>query len=163
MDLVELYFEVVYPIFPFFHKPSFIRSVSRAEFATKKSLFAATMAACALVSARARDGAIFNPKWDIDALKETDSEAFYAEAVKHANEDDLPQDHNLMKAHALLAITAIQYGRIKSMHQHLGRYHMLVAMDGLHDEENWPKDIGIVEAEERRRLVRQLQASTDQN
>jgi hypothetical protein len=26
-------------------------------------------------------------------------------------------------------------------------------MDGLHDEANWPKDIGIVEIEERRRLV----------
>ena len=36
----------------------------------------------------------------------------------------------------------------------LGNTTHSVAMDGLHDESNWPKDIGIVETEERRRLVR---------
>jgi hypothetical protein len=38
------------------------------------------------------------------------------------------------------------------MHQQLGRYHALVAMDGLHDEANWPPNISFVEIEERRRL-----------
>ncbi len=39
------------------------------------------------------------------------------------------------------------------MHRYLGLYHSLVAIDGLHDERNWPKEIVIVEIEERRRLV----------
>jgi hypothetical protein len=74
MDLVELYFEIVYPIFPFYHQPTFIRSISRGEYTTKRTLFAATMAVCALVSARARDGAISNPRWNIESLQATESE-----------------------------------------------------------------------------------------
>jgi hypothetical protein len=38
------------------------------------------------------------------------------------------------------------------MHQYLGMYHSLMAMNGLHDENNWP-EMGMVEAEECRRLV----------
>lgn len=65
------------------------------------------------------------------------------------------RDHSLnaMRACALLAITSIQYGQIRLMHQYLGRYHALVSMDALHNEANWPRDIGFVETEERRRLV----------
>ena len=29
MSLVELYFEIVYPIFPLFHRPTYFRKVSR--------------------------------------------------------------------------------------------------------------------------------------
>lgn len=59
-----------------------------------------------------------------------------------------------MRTCALLALVGIQAGKIDVMHQYLGLYHSLVAIDGLHDEKNWPKEIGIVEIEERRRLVR---------
>lgn len=152
MDLVELYFEIVYPIFPLYHQPSFIRSISRGEYTTKRSLFADTMAVCALVSARVRDRAVFNPGWDTTSLQETEPEVFYREASRQTASDDIVADLNLMRAHAVLSITAIQHGKIRDMHQHLGRYHTLVAMDGLHDEANWPKGIGIVETEERRRL-----------
>ncbi|KAK3175771.1 hypothetical protein K4F52_010011 [Lecanicillium sp. MT-2017a] len=44
VDLVDLYFEIVYPIFPFFHQPSFTRRISRADYTTDRPLFAATMA-----------------------------------------------------------------------------------------------------------------------
>jgi hypothetical protein len=151
MDLVELYFEIVYPIFPFFHQPSFVRAVSRGQHMKDQKLFAATIAVCALVSARVRDGAVTNPKWDISTLQETSSEAFYVEAAKQAVLGKVP-DLNLMRANAVLAIAAIQNGNIRDMHLHLGRYHTLVAMDGLHDETNWPKQTGLIEVEERRRL-----------
>jgi hypothetical protein len=112
------------------------------------------MGVCALASARARDGAIFSNRFNPDLLNEIDSETFF-----NAAKEEIPvnlvtaRDHNCMRACALLAITAIQYGQIRVMHQYLGRYHALVAMDGLHDEVNWPNDIGHVEREERRRLV----------
>jgi hypothetical protein len=115
------------------------------------------MAVCALVSARVRDQAIFNPSWDVHELSVTPSETFYDAAVRHcANCEDSSQAHtiNTLRSCALLALTAIQYGKIREMQLFLGKYHTLVAMDGLHDESNWPKDIGIVETEERRRLVR---------
>jgi len=58
-----------------------------------------------------------------------------------------------MRTCALLAVYGIQVGRIDVMHQYLGLYSSLVSMDSLHDEKNWPKNIGIVEIELRRRLV----------
>lgn len=112
------------------------------------------MGVCALASARARDGAVFSNRFVPEFLSEVASETFF-----DAAKDQIPinlataRDHNCMRACALLAITSIQYGQIRAMHQQLGRYHALVAMDGLHDEVNWPKDMGHVEREERRRLV----------
>lgn len=151
MDLVEIYFQVVYPIFPFFHQPTTIRRVSRGEHQTSKSHFAVTMAMCALASARARDGAIFTNQWDLSALSKVSSETFFAAA-----ESVLPKgpikDFDVMRAFALLSITAIQYGQPRTMLYYLGLYHTCVEVDGLHDEANWSKDSGIVALEERRRL-----------
>ena len=151
MDLVELYFEIVYPIFPFFHRPSFVRAISRGQHLKDRNLFAATLAVCALVSARIRDGAVTNPKWDLNTLQETTSEVFYTEAAKQALLGKV-SDLNLMRSNAVLALAAIQNGNTRDMHLHLGRYHTLVAMDGLHDETNWSKQMGLIEVEERRRL-----------
>lgn len=115
------------------------------------------MAACALASARVRDGAIYSDSWDLATLREPSSEVFY-EASKNAIPDELSIARGLdyLRAYALLALVDIQYGQIRAMHHHLGLYHSLVAMDGLHDEANWPENLGIVETEERRRLVSYL-------
>lgn len=115
------------------------------------------MAVCALVSARVRDQAIFNPAWDIQELSETPSETFYDAAIRYsAGCEDSVEAHpfNTLRCFALLALTAIQYGKIREMQLFLGKYHTFAAMDGFHNESNWPKDIGIIETEERRRLVR---------
>lgn len=160
MDLVEIYFEVVYPIFPFFHRPTFVRRVSRAEYTTERSLFSVTMALCALVSSRIRDGSVTNPKWDLEPLHKIQPGLFYDEAKKQLLDLTTESNLNILRAHAILAIAAIQKEKIRDMHQHLGTYHTLVAMDGLHDEANWPSEIGVVEREERRRLVRYAQKMT---
>ncbi|KAL6827633.1 fungal-specific transcription factor domain-containing protein [Trichoderma camerunense] len=154
VDLVELYFEIVYPIFPFFHQPSFTRKISRAEYNTNQSLFATTMAVCALVGGRVRDGSVMNPRWDVQALqRETLPDTFYAEAKRQLLDNGLDNsDFNILRGHAIMAITAIQNGKIRDMHHHLGIYHTFMAMDGLHDEVNWPSGIGIIEREERRRM-----------
>ncbi|KAG8670811.1 hypothetical protein FPOAC1_004045 [Fusarium poae] len=152
MDLVEIFFEVVYPIFPFFHQPTFIRQVSRAEYTSERSTFSVTMALCALVSGRIRDGSVTNPKWDLEPLHKIPPEIYYDEAKKQLLNITAESGINVLRAHAILAVAAIQNGKIRDMHQHLGAYHTLVAMDGLHDEANWPAGIGFVEREERRRL-----------
>lgn len=153
MDLVELYFEIVYPIFPFFHQPSFLRRVSRAHYSTDRSFFAVTMAICALIRSRVRDGSITNSRWDLDALKQPGPEVFYKEAQRQAASFGMAAKLDVLRTHAILAITAIQNGNIREMRWHLGTYQSLVAVDGLHDEANWPHEISIVEREERRRLV----------
>ena len=58
-----------------------------------------------------------------------------------------------LRSCALLVLFCIQVGKIEIMHHYLGQYHSLVAKGGLHDESNWPKEVGIVEVEERRRLI----------
>ncbi|KLP13484.1 C6 transcription factor [Fusarium fujikuroi] len=152
MDLVEIYFEIVYPIFPFFHQPTFVRRISRAEYTSEKSIFSVTMALCALVSGRIRDGSVTNPKWDLESLHKIRPELFYDEAKKQLLELATESNIHILRAHAILAIAAIQNGKTRDMHHHLGLYHTLVAMDGLHNEANWPRNIDVVEREERRRL-----------
>ncbi|MCJ1477413.1 hypothetical protein MMC13_006084 [Lambiella insularis] len=153
LALVDIYFEVVYPIFPLFHRPTLLRKLSRREYLTDRGFYAAVMATCALASARARDGALFSEDQDPSRYAEPPSEAFFAAA-----KDVMPKDFSLCKgfgysrACALLAITGIQYGQIDALHQYLGTYHSLLTMETLHDEAHWPSGIGLVETEERRRL-----------
>ncbi|KAJ5650521.1 uncharacterized protein N7484_004244 [Penicillium longicatenatum] len=152
-NLVQVYFEIVYPIFPLFHKPSFIERINNQEHLQSQSLFASTMAVCSLVSGRARDGALYTNRWHREELSEPPSEAFYAAA-----KDSLPRDlaaakgFNYMRACAILAIASIQNGQIKNMQKYSGMYHTLTTMEGFHDEKLWPKDISPIETEERRRL-----------
>lgn len=141
--------------FPLFHKPSFIERINNQEHLRNQGLFASTMAVCALVSGRARDGALYTNRWRREDLLEPPSEAFFAAA-----KDSLPRDlaaakgMNYMRACAILAIASIQNGHIKNMQKYSGMYHTLTTMEGLHDEKLWPKDINAIEVEERRRLVR---------
>lgn len=154
VDLTDLYFEIVYPIFPLFHQPSFTRRISRAEYMHEPALFAATMAACALVSRRIRDGAVANSQWDLSTLRTTTNpDNFIAQAKTALSRQETKSDLNTLRAHAMLALASIQQGNTKDMHFHLGMYHTLVAMDKLHDESLWPSNIGVIEREERRRLV----------
>lgn len=140
--------------FPLFHKQSFIERINNQEHLRNQGLFASTMAVCALVSGRARDGALYSTRWQREELIEPPSEAFYAAA-----KDSFPRDlalargFNYMRACAILAIASIQNGQIKNLQKYSGMYHTLTTMEGLHDEKLWPKDIGIIETEERRRLV----------
>ena len=152
VDLVELYFEIVYPIFPLFHQPSFVRKISRAEYTSNRSLFAVTMAVCALVSARVRDGAVFNPRWDVRGLQKTKPQIYYIQAIQQAREIPNISDINAPRTYAILALAAIQEGQTRDMQEHLGHYHTILAMEGSHDEDSWPAGLGVIETEERRRL-----------
>lgn len=154
VDLVEVYFEVVYPIFPWFHRPSFLRKISRGEYHDDRPLFACTMAVCALSSARASDNALADPSTHVQELSSIPSQTFHDAAVDALPKSDTPeQSLNIMRTYALLSLIAIQYGRPRDMQGYLGKYHALVSMDRLHDEANWPSNLGIIELEERRRLV----------
>ena len=156
MSLAEVYFEVVYPIFPLFHQPTYLRRIARAEYTSDRHLFSTTMALCALVSARVRDQALFNTSYDIEELTKVPCESFYEAAAKASVDmatETSTQNLDLLRTCALLSLTAVQCNKIRDMQRFLGRYHTLVAMDRLQDESNWPAGMGIVETEERRRLV----------
>ncbi|KAJ5647652.1 hypothetical protein N7490_004024 [Penicillium lividum] len=152
-NLVQVYLEIVYPIFPLFHMPSFIEQVNNKKHLSNPGLFASTMAVCSLVAGRARDGALYSNRWDRDELIDPPSEIFFIAA-----RDSIPRDLiaakgiHYMRACAILAIASIQNSQIKNMQKYSGLYHALASMDGLYDEKLWPNDLSPIEMEERRRL-----------
>jgi hypothetical protein len=153
MDLTEIYFEVVYPVFPYFHRATLLRKVSRGEYATNRPLFASVLAMCALSSARVRDGALYTGKWDANSLQSPSSEELFEaarEAVPH--DASLTQDFDYARCYALLAITSIQYGDTPRMNYYIGLCQGFISVGMLHDEGNWPAGLNHVELEERRRL-----------
>lgn len=121
------------------------------------SFFAEIMSICALSSAKAMDESLIR-QWALDDFKGLSSEDFYA-AAKELVPQMLSDLRSLewMRTCAMLALYGLHTNKLDVMHQYLGTYLNIVTMDGLHDEENWPKDIGVVEVEMRRRLVCLLQ------
>lgn len=149
---LEIYMDVVYPIYPLFHGPTLWERIRKRHQLVDRGFFASVMAACALAAARVRDGAI-GKRYNFSETPEKSSEIFFAAAQDCVLKDlSRAQDFGYMRACALLALTAIQYGQIKTMHQYIGTYSTLSAMHHFHDESHWPQDTSVVEKEERRRL-----------
>ncbi|TKA66955.1 hypothetical protein B0A55_09031 [Friedmanniomyces simplex] len=150
--LIEVYIEIVYPLFPLFHVPTLRERLQQREHLTDRGFFASVMAACALAAARVRDGATSDHRHLIDSPEKA-SEIFFA-AAQDAIGKDFSKAHGLgsMRACGLLAVTAIQYGQIRTMHEYLGKYMTLRAMQQCHDERYWPPGISVIEREERRRI-----------
>lgn len=149
---LRIYMDIIYPIYPLFHGPTMWEHLQKQCHLTNRAFFASIMAACALAAARARDGAT-GDSYSCSQTLENSSEIFFA-AAQDAIWKDLSRAQGLgyMRACCLLALTSIQYGQIQSMHQYMGTYHSLSAMQHFHDESKWPTGISVVEREERRRL-----------
>lgn len=119
-----------------------------------KGFFCTIMAACALSSARVRDGALVSLSSYPANLQAVPPETFFAAA-----RDNLPkdmtgaQDFDSLRACALLSIASIQNLEIEVMHMYIGLYFTMVATWGWHTESNWPAGLSPIEMEERRRLV----------
>lgn len=110
------------------------------------------MAACALASARARDGALGIPLKFHDTPEKI-SEVFFVAAQDAINQDLAhAQGTEFMKACGLLALTGIQYGSVATTQRYLGQFWTLAGMQSLYDEEKWPSDLTVVDIQERRRL-----------
>ncbi|KAK0264163.1 hypothetical protein B0A54_12693 [Friedmanniomyces endolithicus] len=149
---IEVYIEIVYPIFPLFHVPSLREKLHQRLHLTDRGFFASVMAACALAAARVRDGATCDYR-HLTESPEKALEIFFA-AATDAIGKDFSKAHGLgsMRACGLLAVTAIEYGQIRTMHEYLGKYMTLRAMQQCHDERFWPPGVSIIEREERRRI-----------
>ena len=153
-NLAEIYFETIYPIFPLFHRQTLLRRIDRREYAQQAPFFACVQALSALVIARVRDGALFSDRWQADLVEAMPSSSTVAAAAQLAIPLDARAADSLdyLRAVHLLALTSMQNGLTKDMHMWVGVYHMLVRVNGLRDEDNWPVGLGIIELEERRRV-----------
>ncbi|EGY21475.1 uncharacterized protein VDAG_10457 [Verticillium dahliae VdLs.17] len=151
--LLAVYFETVYPIFPLFDRPNVDRRLSADEQIHNRGFFCSVMAACALASARVRDGALVSLGSHTQELLTMPPETFLSAA-----QDTLPgdllhsQDFDFLRACALLAIASIQDGKIDAMRMYIGHYFTMTATWQWHDEATWPPGLSPVELEERRRL-----------
>lgn len=153
LDLVNIFFEVIFPIFPLFHKPRLLHRVASGEHLRNRSFYAAVISTCALVIARVRDGATDNMKRDALSLEGRSSESFFAAATKALPATAaLTGELGYMQAYMLLSITSIQYGDSLKARYYLNLYHNCVAVGLLHNEEEWPHGLSTDEIEERRRL-----------
>lgn len=115
--------------------------------------YASIMAACALASARVRDGAMPGAIPETLKRNETTSEVFYT-AAKEAFSKDLSETKTVeyVRACTLLSLTCIQYGNAQDVQQFLGRAFTITAMSRFYDEKHWPSDISESHRETYRRI-----------
>ncbi|KAK3307781.1 uncharacterized protein B0T15DRAFT_84948 [Chaetomium strumarium] len=154
--LFSVYCETVYPIFPFFDPVSFQQRLDALEHTRNRAFFCSAMAACALASARIRDGAPASARAGAGAGREPAEmppEIFFAAAEEALPKDILQcHDFDYLRGYALLALTSIQDAKIAAMHKYIGYYFTMLAINQWHDESNWPTGLHASEREERRRL-----------
>lgn len=148
--LLSVYHETVHPIFPFFDFTKLQARLGVVEHARNRAFFCTVMAACALASARLRDGALGSQQ---DGLLRIPPEAFFAAAEEALPKDLLQcQDFDYLRGYALLALASIQDAKIGAMQMYIGHYFTILSINQWHDESNWPMGLQPVEIEERRRL-----------
>lgn len=153
LELVNISFEVMFPIFPLFSKPTILQRVASGEHLRNRPFYTAVVSLCALIVARVRDGAIETSKRDALPLEGRPSEFFFAAATKALPASAaLTREIEYMQAYVLLSITSIQYGESVKARYYLNLYHNCVAVGLLHNEEEWPSGLSVDEIEERRRL-----------
>ncbi|CAK7265211.1 hypothetical protein SEPCBS119000_001396 [Sporothrix epigloea] len=175
--LACVYHETVFPIFPFFDPVRLQRRLAQYDHASNRAFFSSVMAACALASARARDGALSSPndRGDVGGSSsgitagtgvlasptsamggspiDVPPEMFYAAAEEALPKDILQcRDFEYLRALALLSIASIQDAKIAVMQKYIGHYFTLLAINQWHDETKWPQGLHPIEVEERRRL-----------
>lgn len=148
--------------FPFFDPVRLERRLQAFEHTRNRGFFCSVMAACALSSARIRDGALASSQQCPEDLGAMCPEMFFAAA-----EDALPKnmlqcrDFDCLRGYALLALASLQDAKIRAMHMYIGHYFTILAINQWHDESNWPEGMQESEKEERRRLVSQSNAPQD--
>lgn len=153
IKIAEVYFETIYPVFPFFHRQTLLKRIEMGEHQRSPSCYSTMMSVCALTVARIRDGAPYSNIWstaDVNALPKSDTlvRAVYDVLPKGP---DLCENFDYLRCCGLLALTNIQNGRLKEFHYWLGTYCTLLRLDSLQNEDAWPDGLSRIEVEERRR------------
>lgn len=130
-----------------------IQRVMNGDYMTDPSFFACTMTLCALASARAADGALFPGRWNSQMLRMPPAN-FFLGAAKSVMARELCslKGLNWLRTCGLIALYGVQINNVTIINGYLGMYYSLVSIDNLHHEENWPKDMGILDRELMRRL-----------
>jgi len=111
------------------------------------------MAACALTSARIRDGAYAGHISDDLQRPESSSEIFFTAACESLDIDSAKTGTiDYIRSCALLALACIQYGQSVDVQQYLGKAFTVAAMHKFYDEKYWPTNLDESQKEMYRRV-----------
>lgn len=156
LELLNIFGQIIYPLYPLLEQENVKERLRNRDHLNDKGFFATVMAACALTSARVRDGAYSGYISDDLRKPETSSEIFFT-AAKECLKNDYARigtahvvEH--IKAYSLLALTSIQYGSRVDVQQYLGKGFTLAAMYRFYDEKSWPSDLKESQRETYRRV-----------
>lgn len=144
--------------FPFFDSVRLEQRLGMLEHVHNPAFFSSVMAACAITSARLRDGALRSTMSGSQQLPDVLPETYYCAAEETLPKDLLHcRDFDHLRGFALMAIASIQDTQIAAMKKYIGQYFTILAINQWHDEACWPQDLQPGEIEERRRVVSPLQ------
>lgn len=151
--LVQAYYEVVYPLYPIFHRQTLLDRLENSDHTHDRAFHCAVMSLCALTMTRVRDGAYYTNSGRISEEHFIHVPTFLESAASNMTRDPSGAENNdVLKSCLMLALTSLQENDIRNMKYYLGLYHSFVQIEGLTNERNWPQDLGRVETEERRRV-----------
>ncbi|TEA18470.1 hypothetical protein C8034_v009495 [Colletotrichum sidae] len=142
--LLCIFFDTVYPVFPFYDEETLFREWDGSSLSSKRAAFARLMAVCALSASHVRDGALFKADDDDDVAGAVRAELqqTYLEDARRAIPDDNrairgDEVFEYLQVLGTLSLAAIQTKDEILYEQYLGRYHNLVAQDKFQFESNW--------------------------
>ena len=152
-QLLRVYMDFFYPTLPLFHRPTLWERVRRREYLVDHRLFASIMGVCALAMTQSSKEALADHPTSSKYGSQWSSNIFHVAAADAVPRSlDKTQDLGYLQACGLLAVAAIRCGQVHLMHQYLGHFSLMSAIQHFHDELHWPEDLSLVEKEERRCL-----------
>ncbi|KXH35002.1 hypothetical protein CSIM01_02038 [Colletotrichum simmondsii] len=153
--LIVIFFDTVYPVFPFFDEVSLHKEWEATSLSSSRASFARLMAICALSSCHVRDGALFNPDTPTPLLPEH-HEAYMQDAeraIPEKNRDIRSSEaFEYLQVLGTLSLAATQLKDDPLFHECIGRYHTLVAQHTFHFEARWPSNLTYPEKHVRRQF-----------
>ncbi|KAM0493389.1 hypothetical protein ACHAP9_007460 [Verticillium nonalfalfae] len=150
--LLRVFFDTVYPIFPFFAESVLVDEWERTSLSSSRPAFARLMAICALSSCHVRDGAVFSLR--IAPTVPAKHQQSYLEDARRAIPSDISAADSFQYLQTLgtLSLAAIQLGDAPLLHETLGLYHTVMAQHNFQNESRWPSSIDPVEVHVRRQF-----------
>ncbi|KAF9871305.1 hypothetical protein CkaCkLH20_11226 [Colletotrichum karsti] len=154
--LICIFFDTVYPVFPFYDEKSVMREWDESKMSSDRAAFARLMAICALSASHVRDGAMFDPDVVPDMVRDELQQAYLDDGRKAIPEDnrDIPKNEVFQYLQVLgtMSLAAIQIKDDTLFEQYLGRYHNIVAQSQFQFEKHWGDNLTSTEVYVRRQF-----------
>ncbi|OLN87638.1 hypothetical protein CCHL11_05617 [Colletotrichum chlorophyti] len=153
--LICIFFDTVYPVFPFFDEAALHKEWEATSLSTSRASFARLMAICALSSCHVKDGALFRPNMP-EVVRPEHHRAYLDDARKAIPEDNRDirgsEAFQYLQVLGTLSLAATQLKDDSLFNEYLGRYHTLMAQESFHFEARWPSNITFPEKHVRRQF-----------